>query len=53
MDYERVISQINTSNSFDDAMRLIKEMVKPDYNNWEGKEAYEARFLELIECKFN
>lgn len=52
-DYERVISQINTSGSFIEASKLIKSIVKPDYNNWIGKEVYEERFMEIIESKFN
>jgi hypothetical protein len=27
-------------------------MVKPDYNNWEGKEDYSQRFMNVIEKKF-
>ncbi|EPR72437.1 hypothetical protein ADIWIN_2607 [Winogradskyella psychrotolerans RS-3] len=52
-DYDRVISQINTIGSLPEAKTLILEMVKPDYNNWVGKEDYEERFLQLIEGKFN
>ncbi|WP_179333864.1 hypothetical protein [Winogradskyella costae] len=52
-DYDRVISQINTTATLPEAKSLILEMVKPDYNNWEGKEEYEERFLQLIEGKFN
>ncbi|MFK7832258.1 MAG: hypothetical protein AB8B52_03185 [Winogradskyella sp.] len=52
-DYDRVISQINTIHSLDDARKLIIEMVKPDYNNWTGKEAYEERFIEIVEGRFN
>lgn len=52
-DYDRVISQINTTDSLAEARALIYEMVKPDYNNWEGKEDYEERFIEIIEGKFN
>lgn len=52
-DYDRVISQINTANSIGEARSLILEMVKPDYNNWNGKEEYEERFIEIIEGKFN
>jgi hypothetical protein len=52
-DYERVLSQVNTSNSFIEASKLIKSIVKPDYNNWIGKEVYEERFMEIIESKFN
>lgn len=52
-DYDRVISQINTSDSLAEARTLIYEMVKPDYNNWEGKEEYEERFIEIVEGKFS
>lgn len=52
-DYDRVISQINTTDSLAEARALIYEMVKPDYNNWEGKEDYEERFIEIVEGKFN
>lgn len=52
-DYDRVISQINTTHSLGEARKLILEMVKPDYNNWNGKEEYEERFIEIVEGKFN
>lgn len=52
-DYERVISQINTTKSYIEASRLIKDIVKPDYNNWKGKEAYEERLMEIIQSKFD
>jgi len=51
-DYERVLSQLNTTNSFNDASHLINHIVKPDYNNWEGKEEFETRFLNIVERKF-
>ena len=51
-DYDRVLSQLNTSVSFEEARRFIENMVKPDYNNWEGKEEFEERFIEIIESKF-
>jgi hypothetical protein len=52
-DYDRVLSQINTSNSFEEASHLIQTIVKPDYNNWEGKEEYEDRLMEIVESKFD
>lgn len=52
-DYDRVISQLNTTQSFEDATRFINDIVKPDYNHWSGKEDVEARFIEIIESKFN
>ena len=52
-DYERVLSQVNTSSSFDEAENLIQNIVKPDYNGWLGKEDVEARFMTIIEGKFD
>lgn len=51
-DYDRVLSQINTSSTLDEARNLIQNIVKPDYNNWLGKEDVEERFMNLIEGKF-
>lgn len=52
-DFNRVISQLNTFDSFEEAKGFIEGFVKPDYNDWEGQEAYETRFLEIVEKKFN
>lgn len=51
-DYGRVISQLNTTQSYNDATRFINDIVKPDYNNWSGKEEVENRFMEIVESKF-
>ena len=52
-DYDRVLSQLNTSASLNDAKHFIEHIVKPDYNNWVDKEEFEARFIEIIESKFS
>ena len=52
-DYNRVLSQLNTIDTEERSIAFIKSMVKPDYNNWEGKEEYEERFIALIERKFS
>ncbi|RKR14890.1 hypothetical protein CLV91_0971 [Maribacter vaceletii] len=51
-DYNRVLSQLNTIDSEERSVSFIVNMVKPDYNNWEGKEDLEERFMQLIERKF-
>ncbi|AGC76461.1 hypothetical protein LX97_01127 [Nonlabens dokdonensis] len=51
-DFNRVISQLNTRNTYEDAQSFINNMVKPDYNNWEGKETYANRFMELVERNY-
>jgi hypothetical protein len=44
-DYDRVLSQLSTLGSFDEASDLLNTIIKPDYNNWEGQDDIEARFL--------
>jgi len=51
-DLNRVLSQLSTYANFSEANDFIEDMVKPDYNNWTGKEEYEARFMEIVEKKF-
>ena len=51
-DFQRVISQVQTLGSWDEAHLFIENMIKPDYNHWEGKEAFELRFLKCLESNF-
>src|SRR5690606_10375874 len=51
-DYNRVLSQLSTIDSEERSISFITNMVKPDYNNWEGKEDYEQRFMNVIARKF-
>ncbi|UZH53920.1 hypothetical protein JRG66_07805 [Salinimicrobium tongyeongense] len=51
-DYNRVLSQLSTIRTKEEAFNFVANMVKPDYNNWEGKEDYESRFLAIVEKNF-
>jgi len=52
-DYSRVLNQLLTFDNYNEAQEFIENMVKPDYNNWEGKDDYAQRFLEIVEKKFS
>ncbi|WP_433834101.1 hypothetical protein [Flavobacterium anhuiense] len=52
-DYSRVLNQLLTFDSYTEAQEFIENMVKPDYNNWEGKDDYAERFMGIIEKKFS
>ena len=52
-DLNRVLSQLNTFTNLEEARSFVLDFVKPDYNNWVGKEEFETRFLEIVENKFN
>jgi hypothetical protein len=51
-DFNRVVSQISTFDNLTDAKNFIDEMVKPDYNNWNGKQEFADRFMEFVDSKF-
>ncbi|WP_108867675.1 hypothetical protein [Aquimarina aquimarini] len=51
-DYNRVLSQLNTLRSKNEAKEFITTMIKPDYHNWDGKEEYEERFMGIVLGKF-
>lgn len=51
-DFNRVLSQLNTFNTFEEAKAFINEMVIPDYNYWVGEEEYIERFMAIVEKKF-
>ena len=51
-DYTRVVSQLNTISTAQEASDFIKQMVKPEYNNWDGKEDIEERFVNAVFSRF-
>jgi hypothetical protein len=52
-EFNRVLSQLNTIESQDRSTAFIENMVKPEYNNWKGKEEYATRFMALVERRFS
>lgn len=51
-DYTRVLSQISTMKSYDEAANFISSKIKPDYDHWNSKEEYSRRFMTIIEKSF-
>lgn len=51
-DFNRTLSQLNTMTSYQEAKSFIDDFIKPDHNQWQGKEEYEKRFMALIEKRF-
>ena len=52
-DFNRVMSQLNTIESEERSRAFIENMVKPEYNNWKGKEEYATRFMALVARRFS
>lgn len=51
-DFSRVISQLNTFNTFDEAHHFIVTQVKPEYNYWLKSETVAQRFMDWVERQF-
>jgi len=51
-DFNRVVNQLNTFESWNEIEEFLSNMVKPDYNNWAGKEEYESRFVSIVQSRF-
>lgn len=51
-DFSRVISQVSTMSTFNDAESFINGQVKPDYNNWQEKEEFSERFMSMVQKSF-
>jgi len=51
-DLNRVIAQLNTIETYQEAQDFIEDLVKPEFNNWQGREDYEKRFMALVEKRF-
>ena len=51
-DLNKVIAQLNTFDTYQEALDFIDDLVKPEFNYWRGKEDYENRFMELVEKRF-
>ena len=51
--YTVTLSKLNTMENLVQSESYLQTNVKPKFNNWLGKEEYEARLLALIARRFN
>jgi len=50
-DFNRVLSQLNTLDTYLESMYFLENLVKPDYD-WEDKKPYEERLINLVKKRF-
>jgi hypothetical protein len=50
-DFNRVLSQLNSFKTSEEAIVFLNDFVKPDYD-WSKKEEFEHRLINLVERKF-
>jgi predicted DNA-binding protein len=51
--FNQALTKLNQMESQEDSMSYLNNQVKPEFNNWQGKEEYEERFTALITKRFN
>lgn len=51
-DYARVMSQLDTIDSLEQAKQFIQIKVKPEYNYWLNKDEVAERFMSIIERRY-
>jgi hypothetical protein len=51
--FNRVLSQINTFETLEEVTDFLEHQVKPEYNNWEAKDAVVDRLMRLVQQRFN
>ncbi len=51
--YQKAVETLNSFNTYEEALAYISHQLKPRYANWEGKDEYEFRLIQLLELKFN
>jgi len=50
--FNRVLSQINTFETLEEVSDFLDQQVKPEYNNWETKDAVVDRLMRLLQQRF-
>lgn len=51
--FNHILGELNRIDSEEGSLKFIEREVKPEFNDWAGKEEYEARFMLLIERRFS
>ena len=50
--FDKAVTHLNTIDSEERSLAFLENLVKPEYNNWEGKEEYEERFIAQVRRRF-
>ncbi|MGA1545484.1 MAG: hypothetical protein ACO349_00895 [Flavobacteriaceae bacterium] len=50
--YERVLEQVITFESWAEVASFIKRQVQPEYQNWNGKDEFVERFITVLQKNF-
>ncbi len=51
--FDKAVAHLNTIDSEERSLAFLENLVKPEYNNWEGKEEYEERFVAQVRRRFD
>lgn len=51
--FEEAVGELNNINTEERSLAYIENIIKPEYDNWSGKEEYEERFISIVQRRFN
>lgn len=51
--FDKAISELNNIDSEERSLAYIENLLKPEHNNWDGKEEYEKRFIAIVHRRFS
>lgn len=50
--FDKAIAHLNSIDTEERSLAFVENLVKPEFNEWKGKEEYEKRFLDLVHRRF-
>jgi hypothetical protein len=50
-DFNRVLSQLNTFSTYEEAESFLNQMIRPDYG-WDEKEEFVDRLIKIVQLRF-
>ena len=51
--FEKAVKELNKIDSEERSLSYIENMLKPEHNNWVGKEEYADRFVAIVQRRFS
>ena len=51
--FDKAVQELNTIDTEERSLAFIENMIKPEHDNWNGKEEYEVRFISIVQRRFS
>ena len=51
--FDKAVQELNSIDTEERSLAYIENMIKPEHDNWSGKEEYEDRFISIVQRRFS